>query len=194
MSNTAFKSWFSDQTKEYEAFARARCNYTHVAPFSPVLPRTWSEWIKHRLFVQEETESQELRRIAIKAVMEKIQKVDEKHKSPFADKTFEDHLSSVLARESIWLPSYTAPPDRAQAPWPTRDEMKQEAKGRGKTRYLPLPRVPSKSTIDWKQRTPIEPFEFDEVGHFDAKKEIVPETDENMICLVGGYLLKELDH
>ena len=134
--------------------------------------------------------------MAIKTLVKRIQKADEDYQPPFADKTFEDHLSSVLARESIWLPSYTAPPDRARAPWPTRDEMKHEAKRRGQTghcRFLPLPRVPSKAAVDWRQRTPIELFEFDEVGPFGAKEEIVPETDENMLCLVGSHLLKELD-
>lgn len=197
MSHTASRTWCSDQSREYEAFARARCNYTHIAPFSPVLPRTWPEWIKHRLFIQEETQSQELRRLAIKTLLSKIQETDEEHQPPFADKTFEDHLSSVLARESIWLPSYTAPPDRQQAPWPSYDEMKQEGNVRGKSgysRFLPLPRVPGKSTGNWWQRNPIVPFKFDEVGQLNAKEEdFVPDTDETMMFLVGRYLLKELD-
>lgn len=199
MSYTTSRMWRSDQSKEYEAFARARCNYTHIAPLSPVVPRTWPEWIKHRLLIQEEAQSQELRRLAIKTLVSRIQETIEEYQPPFADKTFEDHLSSVLARESIWLPSYTAPPDREQAPWPTHDEMKHEENQRGKSgycRFLPLPRTPGEFTSNWKQRSPIVPFQFDEVGHLNGEEEEGSpehETDENMLLLVGNFLLKELE-
>lgn len=197
MSHTTSKMWHSDQSKEYEAFARACCNYSYIAPLSPVVPRSWPEWIKHRLLIQEEAQSQELRRLAIKTLVSRIQETIEEYQPPFADKTFEDHLSSVLARESIWLPSYTAPPDREQAPWPTHDEMKHEGNQRSKSehcRFLPLPRAPGESTSNWKQRNPIVPFQFDEVGHLDAKEDgPAPETDQTMLLLVGSFLLKELD-
>lgn len=196
ISHTASKGWFSEQSREYEAFSRARCNYGHIAPLSPVLPRTWSEWIKHRIFVEEETQSQGLRRLAIKKLMKRIQISEAEYEPPFADKTFEDHLSSVLARESIWLPSYTGPPDREQARWPTHEEMKLEVKYWGYSRYrrsLPLPRVPHIISEDWTYCIPIEPFEFDAVGCFDTE-EALPETDENMHFLVGKFLLRELDY
>lgn len=196
ISHTASKGWFSEQSREYEAFSRARCNYGHIAPLSPVLPRTWSEWIKHRIFVEEETQSQGLRRLAIKKLMKRIQISEAEYEPPFADKTFEDHLSSVLARESIWLPSYTSPPDREQARWPTHEGMKLEVKYWGYSRYrrsLPLPRVPHTISENWTYCIPIEPFEFDAVGCFDTK-EALPETDENMHFLVGKFLLKELDY
>lgn len=196
VSQASPKGWFSEQTKEYELFARVRCNYGQIAPLSPVLPRTWSEWIKHRIFVEEETQSQGLRRLAIKKLMTKIQISDTEYQPPFADKTFEDHLSSVLAKESIWLPSYTGPPDREQAKWPTHEEMILEAKYWGYSGYcrsFPLPRVPRVVSEDWTYCSPIEPFEFDDVRHLDTK-DAVPETDENMLFLVGRYLLKELDY
>ncbi|KAK5690141.1 hypothetical protein LTS12_028822, partial [Elasticomyces elasticus] len=192
ISHTASKGWFSEQSREYEAFSRARCNYGHIAPLSPVLPRTWSEWIKHRIFVEEGTQSQGLRRLAIKKLMKRIQISEAEYEPPFADKTFEDHLSSVLARESIWLPSYTGPPDREQARWPTHEEMKLEVKYWGYSRYrrsLPLPRVPHIISEDWTYCIPIEPFEFDAVGCFDTE-EALPETDENMHFLVGKFLLR----
>ena len=197
MSHTASKTWCSEHAKEYESFAKARCNYSYVAPRSPVVPRTWPEWIKHRLFIQEQAQAQELRRLAIKTLVTSIQETEEDHLPPFADKTFEDHLSSVLARESIWLPSYTSPPDKQQAPWPTREELKHEANQRstsGFYGFLPLPRAPENHTVSWKQCTPIAPFKFDEVGCLGAEEEdYIPETDETMLSLVGEYLLRELD-
>ena len=73
--------------------------------------------------------------------------------------------------------------------------MKLEAKYWGYSGYrrsLPLPRVPRTVSEDWTYCTPIEPYEFDDVGCFDTK-EAVPETDENMLSMVGKFLLKELD-
>ncbi|KAI9931318.1 hypothetical protein AWENTII_004568 [Aspergillus wentii] len=196
MSHTASKTWVSEEAKEYDNFARIRDNYLHVAPNSPFIPRSWAEWISHRIFSKEEAHTEGLRRLTI-TKMYKMKETKELVQPAFSGKEFRDSLSSVLSLESIWLPSIENKLGRMQAPWPTNDELKHEGAYRstsGYCRFPPLPRVPGNATVNWKQRCPVVPFQLDEVGVPTVKKdEAVPEVDDTMVLLVGETLLKELD-
>lgn len=194
-SHTASKTWVSPQAKEREAFAKFRANCVHIAPHSPFVPATWSEWVEHRIWAKEDAQKKAARRLAAKrahisAGAELMQ--------PFGGRTFDDFRSPVLGLESIWLPanSRVSPPGRAHAPWPTIDELKYEGAYRsisGYCRFLPLPRVPGNETAHWKRRSPLTPFPFDRVGApmgLDGPSAIVGET---LVFLLGGELLREIE-
>jgi len=196
MSYTASKTWVSDEAKEYDLFAKIRDNMPYIAPSSPFTPRTWAEWISHRLRMKEEAHREAVRRLEIKEAQKKMQTKEAIH-SPLWGKEIQDYLSCVLSRESIWIPSTDSRPGRPQAPWPTYDELKHEGYHRNKSgysRFPPLPRVPGNPTVNWKQRSPLAQFPFDEVGRPTLTgEELPPETDDMMMSLVGKELLEELD-
>lgn len=193
-SHTASKTWISDQAKEREAFARFRDSFVHVAPNSPFVPRSWVEWLKHRLWLKEEAHRKELRRLKIREV---------EHAQPrqpvslaLEGRAFNDSRSSVLAMESIWRPSAGFHRRWPSAPWPTIDELKYEGTYRsisGFCRFHPLPRVPGNTTAHWRNRPPLRPFPFDRVGSPIRWGERPVGVDGRMMLLVGGSLLKEMD-
>lgn len=194
-SHTASKTWISDEAKEREAFSRFRANLLHIAPHSPFVPRTWIEWLKQRLWLKEETHRRELHRLKIWEV-ERAQPRQPVHQA-LAGQEFEDTRSSVLAMESIWLPSLRFQIRRPTAPWPTIDELKYEGMYRnisGFCRFHPLPRVPGNKTAHWRNRPPLRAFPFDQVGSPIRRWGEPPVTvDGKMMLLIGGSLLEELD-
>lgn len=166
MSHTASKTWVSDEAKEYEIWSRTRDAMARISPGSPFMPKTFAEWIAHRLAKKEEDRNRAEEQIG--------QRESEKEESPapvqpsFGGKQFEEqHLAPVLASESIWRSSEEPLPGRAQAPWPSLEEFKHEGDDRSKSNYSrfpPLPRDPGNETVNWKQRKPLMQCPFDQVG------------------------------
>ncbi|RJE18077.1 hypothetical protein PHISCL_09581 [Aspergillus sclerotialis] len=193
-SHTASKTWVSDQAKEKEAFAKFTDSCVHIAPSSPFIPRTWQEWLKQRLWLKEKAYRDELRRLQ---EIERVQRRNMVTERAFSSKPMNDHRSSVLALETIWLPSLDPAPQRPRAPWPGIDELKYEGSYRGISgfcRFHPLPRVPGNTTAHWKQRSPLKPFSFDRVGSPSARwGEPAVDCDERMVFLVGESLMIELE-
>jgi hypothetical protein len=195
MSHTASKTWVSDETKEHEIFVRVRDSMSHLVPRSPFVPRTFMDWLAHRLATKEDVHKDYIRRIELKQVKAKINnKVP--LGAPLGGRKFDDHLTCVLARESIWTTAKTPSPGRPLAPWPTYEELKHEGDDRNKSgfcRFPPLPRDPGNSTVNWKQRSPLNQFLFDETGKPAMGGEEVPlRTEAQMVGFIGKELLDEL--
>jgi hypothetical protein len=142
-SHTASKTWVSAQAKERDAFTRFRNNCAHVAPSSPFIPNSWTDWVRHRLWAKEEAHRKAAYRLAAK---ERSIPSSKASMPVFNGRTFEDLRSPVLAMESTtWLPASHLPPEWPQAPWPTNGELKNDGPYRsvsGLCRFLPLPRAP----------------------------------------------------
>lgn len=196
MSHTASKTWVSDETKEHEAFVKARDSMSHVVPRSPFVPWTFADWVAHRLATKEDAH-----RGAIRQIEARQSKVKPSKKIPLdpamGGKIFDDNLACVLARESIWTNSESPVPGRPSAPWPIYEELKHEGDDRnrsGFSRFPPLPRGPGNETVNWKQRSPLSQFLFDETGKPTMAGEEAPlETDDQMLVLIGSEILTELD-
>src|SRR5438034_4695968 len=154
MAHTASKTWVSELTKEYEAFVKVRDSMGHVAPNSPFIPRTFADWIAHRIEVKEEEYNDITSKIALReATRNKSVLISER--PVLKGREFGDHRALVLAMESIWISSVAPRPGRPQAPWPSYEEFKHEGDDRsrsGYSRFPPLPRDPGNITVNWKQR------------------------------------------
>jgi hypothetical protein len=189
-------TWVSNETKEREVLGKIQANLAYIAPQSPFVPGTMEDWIDHRLAINQQEISDGLRKIDIKKG-KKESECKETIKPAFGGRDFEDFRSLVLAQESIWRPGEPMKPARPHAPWPDPSERKHEGYQRsrsGYSRFPPLPRVPGNATVNWKQRAPITPFEFDKVGRpmmfFD---EAAPDSDNTMESLIGDSLFEELN-
>ncbi|KAL1849202.1 hypothetical protein Plec18167_009588 [Paecilomyces lecythidis] len=199
MSHSASRTWVSAETKEYEAFIKLRENVFYVAPDSPFVPRTWPDWIAHRLAVKEDAVKQVIMRLNARVAQRKMG-TKRKMWPALAGKEFNDHLTCVLMEDSMWTKSIIERSDRPQAPWPCQDELQHEGNHRCKSgfrRFYPLPRVPGNATVNWKQRAPVKQLPFDEVGcpktAKEAKEEREFHIDDEMFMLIGYALMKEFD-
>lgn len=191
-SHTASKTWVSHQAKERDSFIRFRDNCLHVAPRSPFIPCSLAQWVKHRLWAKEEAHRRAAHRLESK---KKTLSKDNPTIPAFDGRSFAHFRSSVLAMETIWLPELDLPPGRPQAPWPTNDELKYEGPYRsvsGFGRFHPFPRVPGNTTVHWRQRSPLVPFPFDQVGLPLGWGEPV-EGDKRMAFLIGDELWEEME-
>ncbi|KAG8531128.1 uncharacterized protein KY384_004486 [Bacidia gigantensis] len=119
-------------------------------------------------------------------------------------KTFNDGRSLVLAEKTIWSrPDKPSLLEYPTAPWPCKEEMREEGDERNTSRFgrfLGLPRHPGNETVNWKQKKHLLPLEFDNIWHLPDKEsyersreEIDDETRELMESLLGEDLLEAID-
>lgn len=198
MAYTASKTWISHEAREQESWVKIRDNLARIAPLSPFTPKTFLEWIDHRL----DNNAEEMERTLAKIAKKKDNKVPTVPVCQIlGGRKFNDHLSLVLARGSIWRPREEPAPGRRLAVWPTYEEFKHEGDDRfksGYSRFPPLPRDPGNETVNWKQRKPLSQFPFDQIGHPslgpDAET-VEPFTgpEEKALGYIGGSLLALLD-
>ncbi|WEW60836.1 hypothetical protein PRK78_006324 [Emydomyces testavorans] len=197
MSHTTSKTWVSPEAKEFETWAKVRDAISRISPRSPFAPKTFADWLAHRVAVKED----QLRNVASKiATVKKREGYEEVSLLPiFRGKQIEDQLALVLARETIWRPSLEPRPGRRIAPWPSYEEYKHEGDDRNKSgysRFPPLPRDPGNETVNWKQRKPLDQYVFDEVGRRTTadEEEKAPAVDETFAAeLIGASFLLLLD-
>lgn len=187
-------TWASNETRERDSFRRMRSNIGHVAPNSPFVPTDMKSWLKHRVEVMENNIKSTDRAIALRRA-EKASSCHVNIQSALGGRQFGDFRSTVLARSTIWRPDEVNYPSRPQAPWPDSSERKHEGYQRvrsGYSRFPPLPRVPGNPTVNWKQRSPITPYDLDRVG-LPVMQDAYSENDSNMESMIGTSLIQELD-
>lgn len=171
---------------------KAKENIGRVSPMSPFIPKTFGEWISQKLRQKENKCRHASLQIRTK------QKTTSINVKPLLEgKILNDHMGTVLCRETIWVPIERYQSDRPVAPWPTADEFKHEGDDRSKSgfaRFPPLPRDPGNATVNWKQRRPLNQSSFDEIGRPKVimdKEGASPEKE--MIELIGRQLLEEFE-
>lgn len=188
-------TWVSDETRERDNFRKVRANIGFVAPDSLIVPRDMREWLAHREAVLRD-DIRNLRRLIEAKKNQKSSSCTVRIQAALAGIRFGDFRSTVLARETIWRPDEIDSPSRPQAPWPDSSERKHEGYQRvrsGYCRFPPLPRVPGNATVNWKQRSPITPYEFDQVGRPVAIQEANKEDNQAMEWAIDKSLLRELE-
>ena len=205
---TNSRVWVAPKTAELERWQRTKSNLHRMSfiPKSPLLPRTFPDWLQHRMDYLDTQVEQLVKQIAIKEKERRKQIYPElntiKAKKPFAERDFPDGRSSVLARKSIWSPWPDVTQRHEPAPWPSTQEMKEEGDERhtsGYGRFLALPRAPGNPTVNHKQRHIITAHALDRVWAVPpCGRQIVEEEedydDDYMRFLLGGELLEALDN
>ncbi|EGC43254.1 conserved hypothetical protein [Histoplasma capsulatum var. duboisii H88] len=197
MSHTASHTWLSNETREFEAWARVRDMMVYVAPKSPFTPRTFGAWISHRLAWMEEERGRIFRQAMARQAIEKGWREQVQVGPVLGGKKLPDGLALVLARETIWAPRRGYPSVHSFVPWPSYEELKHEGDDRNKSgysRFPPLPRGRGNETVNWKQRAPIKQYRFDEVGRpmLETTSVRIQDLEGEILRLVGGALLAEL--
>lgn len=188
-------TWVSDDTKERDSFRRMRMNVGYMSPDSPFVPVDIKEWLDHRVEIVEENIEKINRAISLRR-KEKASACKVNIQPALGGRRLEDFRSTVLAQTTIWRPGELDNPSRPQAPWPDSSERKHEGYQRvrsGYSRFPPLPRVPGNPTVNWKQRSPIMAYEFDQVGLPAILQEASTEDDLNMESMIGESLFREID-
>ncbi|EEH20873.1 hypothetical protein PABG_03104 [Paracoccidioides brasiliensis Pb03] len=198
MSYTASQTWLSHETKEFEAWVKVRDSMVRIAPKSPFTPKSFVEWIAHRLARMEEERSRILKQAKTKRTSERGSTEKTFVNPVFGGKELSDGLALVLLRETIWVPLGQYPVTHNIAPWPSHEELKHEGDDRNKSgysRFPPLPRGPGNETVNWKQRPPLTQCSFDEVGRPRPGVESYKTQylQSEMVEWIGNALLAELD-
>ena len=137
-------------------------------PYSPFVPRTFSEYLGHRASV----EAGKAKRAAFLEEQMHLNKIRKSKGQPrvesiFESKNFTDGRSAVLCLPTMWSKWYTPPANQPQAPWPSDIEFDEEGNQRSTSHFgrcMPIPRVPANDTVAWKQRVQPIPSDFDEVN------------------------------
>lgn len=158
----------SDLDHAFTEKLRKMEHYILPEPFSPFVPRTYSEYLGHRASV-EATKAKRAAFLEEQMILDKIlkSKGQPRIESKFESRNFTDGRSAVLCLPTIWSKWYAPGADRPQAPWPSDDEMKEEGNQRNSSsfgRCLALPRVPANDTVAWKQRVQPIQSNLDEVN------------------------------
>ncbi|KAI9741165.1 MAG: hypothetical protein M1834_002878 [Cirrosporium novae-zelandiae] len=199
MSHTSSKTWVSPEAKEREIFNRMGENLDRVMPNSPFVPKTWAEWVRHRLEMQELGGEQIKHKIKLRQEAKKIE-YKEKIKLAFGGKLSSDGKTAVISMPSIWTRDYGTPVYRGSlvAPWPSRKELEYEGESRGAKfgRFPPLPREPAPNeTVPWEKLRKLRIMEFDQVWQVPRLDQgLAVAVEENRVReLLGESLLDEID-
>ncbi|KAL8687092.1 MAG: hypothetical protein Q9224_005255 [Gallowayella concinna] len=99
--------------------------------------------------------------------------------------------------ETIWCPWDEATENHPQAPWPAKEEMREEGDERHTSqfgRFLALPRNPGNETVTYKQRSVVRQHHLDRVWDVPGLDDEGEWCEEDVMGeLVGPGLMRELD-
>ena len=119
------------------------------------VPRDHWDWLTHEDSLKRSRTRVEVRRIMDRRRDEvALKKMDPRFKLQLDRRLTHDGLSAVLAKPTIWQPSYADSPD--QSPWPPCSEFKHEGDERHTSqmdRFFPSPRLARNDTCNWQQGT-----------------------------------------
>ena len=169
MAYTNSKTWVSPQMAEHERWGIVSSNLRRMRfDRSPFVPRQFSEWIQHRAQYTAIQTEQEKRRLAhVEATCASGFEAGQCAIIPaLGGSIFNDGRSAVLGQLTIWSVWAKSPEPRKLAPWPGKDELKEEGDERHTsdfTRFLPIPRVPGNETVAWKQKALVRAYYLDYV-------------------------------
>ncbi|KAL8827066.1 MAG: hypothetical protein Q9170_007162 [Blastenia crenularia] len=198
-SYTNSKTWVSPRIREKDEWKRVNeslhtMNLNHP-DHSPFVPKSFDEYLQHKAdFLNDQKEAMEAKcgvtspshkRIGLTPVMNGIYPGDGG-----------DGRGAVLAEETIWCKWEEPTEDHPQAPWPCKEEMREEGDERHTSqfgRFMALPRNPGNETVSFKHRSPIKQYHMDRVWEIPHPDDIAEDVEqEEMEELVGESLMGEL--
>ena len=154
---------------EQERFEQVKKNIERMwFDRSPFVPQDFAGWIDFRATSAAAEAEDRKARLAEKEAQCKAGLGKSVHSIalPFDGRIFNDNRSAVLAQHTIWSPWSQPTEFQPFAPWPTKDEMKEEGDERhtsGFGRFLAVPRVPGNETVAYKQKAFLPVYPMDHV-------------------------------
>jgi hypothetical protein len=157
------------------------------------VPRNFGQWLQHQAEFAEIVAAERRQVVAnLEAELRTNRAIGRLQPyQPLGDKIFDDGLSTVLAIPTHWTPlSWPRPiDDRPGAPWPSREEFKEEGDERNNSgfgRFFPIPRVAGNETVVWKQKAFLPAREFDFVKPVADRSEYnIPEDSDDEFGFVA---------
>ncbi|MCJ1480451.1 hypothetical protein MMC06_000606 [Schaereria dolodes] len=169
MSYTNSKTWISPELAEQERFEQMKKNVERMwFDRSPFVPHDFAEWINFRATSAVAEAEDHKARLAARETLRKMSLGNRAQtlSLPFDGKVFKDNLGPVLSQHTIWSPWSQTTEARPFAPWPSKEEMKEEGDERhtsGFGRFLAVPRVPGNETVAYKQKAFLPVYPMDHV-------------------------------
>ncbi|KAL8963523.1 MAG: hypothetical protein Q9183_005002 [Haloplaca sp. 2 TL-2023] len=160
---------------------------------SPFVPKEFPDYIKHKAEHLNDRKKEILRRFQ----QRQFASADQENIAPaFNGIEFNDNRSAVLGLESMWCPWYSPTKQHPEAPWPNKEEMREEGDERHTSqfgRFMALPRNPGNETVTYKQRSPVKQYFVDRVWEVPDPEDVGEEFEEEVMEeLLGGKLMGEL--
>lgn len=176
-----------DRDEELPKFKRAKAALAVIAPRSPFIPGTLTQWMFHRASVMEMQAQMYLTKLIeeVKALAYPTEPIP-----PLISSTTTDgSRGGVLSQSTIWCANpYKDGP--GAAPWPSQKELEWEGDARAKTkvgRFFPLPRHTGNPTVAWHMLPLVPVREFDQtqrvptVEDMEWAKVVNDDMDEKMV-------------
>ncbi|KAL8765614.1 MAG: hypothetical protein Q9203_006559 [Teloschistes exilis] len=194
-SYTNSRTWVSPHIREKDEWKRVNSgihsmNLNHT-DHSPFIPKSFDEFLQHKADYLSD------RKKAMQAKYTTTVSGDRLIEQAFGGISFNDGRGAILAFETIWCPWDEPTANHPRAPWPHREEMREEGDERHTSqfgRFLALPRNPGNETVTYKQRSPVKQHYIDRVWDVPDPEEMGEWFEEaEMETLVGEGLLGELD-
>ena len=206
-SHTNSLTWIKPKNAVEEQWEKVNANLRKMElnTRSPFVPQSYTEYLAHLRGLREESVIKQKKRMEYLRRNLEIDLEITKIHSAFGGRSFNDGNSGVLCLPTIWSTCRLITVQRPEAPWPCREEMKEEGDERntsGFRRFPALPRVPGNVTVNWKQRSVLPQLPLDQVW-LRPTAESLAETQSDaddveeagkMTDMLGSSLLGDLDH
>ncbi|KAL8736434.1 MAG: hypothetical protein Q9166_000226 [cf. Caloplaca sp. 2 TL-2023] len=195
-SYTNSRTWISPRIREKDEWKRINdglrsLNLNHP-DHSPYTPKSFEEYLQHKHDFLNDRKKEIQEKCLAAAGYERCME------AAVGGKSYDDGRAAVLGMESIWCPWDEPNEIHPQAPWPAKEEMREEGDERHTSqfgRFLALPRNPGNVTVTYKQRSPVKQHFLDRVWEVPRPDDLGEWFEEEVMEeLLGESLLRELDH
>lgn len=198
-SHTNSRTWVSPRIREKDEWKRVN-DSIHVMELnhpnhSPFVPKSFDEYLQHKAdYLSDQKREMQAKYGAAATTNKPV--------GPVLNGILPGHdgdgRGAVLSEKTIWCPWDEPTEEHPQAPWPCKEEMREEGDERHTSqfgRFLALPRNPGNETVSYKHRSPIKQHHFDRVWEVPCLDDIMdPMLEEDLMeGWVGDGLLEELD-
>jgi hypothetical protein len=160
------------------------------------VPRTLEEYVEHVDEYEKEVADEKYKRAMNNRAHEEQRLKQNRDLATFlkdkllftpVTQSFLENESAVLNLSTQWSHWYQPTDLHPLAPWPAREEFKEEGDERhtsGFGRFMPIPRVPGNTTVAYKFKTYVKPYPLDYVfpvpdrGFFQTNNDLDDDSEE----------------
>ncbi|KAL8687682.1 MAG: hypothetical protein Q9218_006215 [Villophora microphyllina] len=200
-SYTNSRTWVSPRIREKDEWKRLNdgihsMNLNHP-DHSPFVPKSFDSFLQHKADFLSDQKKEVQARYLNTPVSSPNRPTPALQGTAFLDRSFMDGRGAVLSAETIWCPWDEPTVKHPRAPWPNREEMREEGDERHTSqfgRFLALPRNPGNETVTYKQKSPVKQHFLDRVWDVPDPEDVGELIEEGELEeLLGDDLLRELD-
>ncbi|KAL8932706.1 MAG: hypothetical protein Q9216_006721 [Gyalolechia sp. 2 TL-2023] len=197
-SYTNSRTWVSPRIRERDEWKRVNeglrtMNLNHP-DHSPFVPKSFDEYLQHKAdFLNDRKQEMQAKYDTAATANGRVGRaLDGIYPGDGGD-----GRGPVLAEETIWCPWDEPTEYHPQAPWPCKEEMREEGDERHTSqfgRFMALPRNPGNETVSYKHRSPIKQHHMDRVWEVIHPDDIPEDFEQDeMESRIGESLMRELD-